>query len=629
MRANDKSLGMHLPITRRDILQGGLALSATSLLPNGALNAQGNGPYPPSLTGMRGTHDGAFEVAHAVARYGQTDFGPVSDAGEYDLVVVGAGISGLSAAYFYRQENPSARILLLDNHDDFGGHARRNEFEVSGKTLIGYGGSQTLEQPELYSSVPVNLLQELGIDVDRFETAYDKGFFRRYGLGAATHFSAKAWGTSALVRYDMTSFGSFIFLDPAAQDSPEDVVAQMPLSDDARAQLLRLLTIDEDQFPDLSYEEKREYLGEISYQEFIEEVAGIDHPEVIRMFKNLATDSGLGIELTSAYEAMSYAGLPPGPAVIGLDRKDFQANYIHHFPDGNASIARLLVSRLIPEVSDGSDMENIVTAEFDYDMLDRPGSQVRLRLSSTAISAVNTDDGGVRVDYVTDGKAQRVRGRHCVLACYNRMIPSLCPEIGEQQEEALSSLVKTPMLYTNVALTNWRAWEKLGIAAMCAPDGYHSRAMLDFPVNLGGYEYAKTPDDPILVHMDKFFIKPNEGLSSVEQWKAGREELFRTPFGVIEREIREQLGDALSGGDFDPARDIAAITVNRWSHGYAYSYPWDSEDWYDDMDDPRFPHVRGRQPIGNISIANTDAAGTAYVNTAIEQAYRAVGELLG
>ncbi len=154
-------------ITRRDLIHGALTLPGLAALPN--LSHGADRVYPPGKTGLRGSHQGSFEVAHALAREGQKDFGPTLDLDEpYDLVVVGGGVSGLAAAYFYRQRKADAKILILDNHDDFGGHAKRNEFIVGGKTLIGYGGSQTMESPSAYSDVAKALLRELSVDLDAF-----------------------------------------------------------------------------------------------------------------------------------------------------------------------------------------------------------------------------------------------------------------------------------------------------------------------------------------------------------------------------------------------------------------------------------------------------------------------------
>src|SRR5262245_29189719 len=131
--------------TRRDFLNGVALTIAAGLTPMAQLNAQSAAPpgrYPPALTGMRGHHDGSFEVGHDLR-----DRKPFPLAGapideRYDLVVVGGGISGLAAAWFYRRADRNARILILDNHDDFGGHAKRNEFQIDGRLVLGYGGSE-------------------------------------------------------------------------------------------------------------------------------------------------------------------------------------------------------------------------------------------------------------------------------------------------------------------------------------------------------------------------------------------------------------------------------------------------------------------------------------------------------
>ena len=278
-------------------------------------------------------------------------------------------------------------------------------------------------------------------------------------------------------------------------------------------------------------------------------------------------------------------------------------------------------------------MEDIVTARFDYDKLDVADSPVRLRLNSTVVHVENvgTPDSAqqVNVSYVQHGQAVRVKARNCILACYNSMIPSICPELPEKQREALALAVKTPMLYTSVALRNWKAWKNLEIGAVVAPSSYHANALLDFPVSLGDYEFSDTPDDPIVVHMEKFFYRPNEGLTKREQHRLGRYDLYATPFETIERNVREQLTGMLSAGGFDPSSDIAAITVNRWAHGYSYWYD-DRDDWtYEDRNDERYPHVQGRKPRGRIAIANSDAGASAIIHQAIAQAHRAVEELIG
>ena len=168
-------------INRRDFINGfALSLAAGGGLAPIEIIANDKRRYPPALMGMRGSNPGSFEVAHALAWGGaKFDKPKIQTDHDYDLVVVGGGISGLSAAYFFRQRyGNDAKILILDNHDDFGGHARRNEFNVNGEELICYGGSQSIDTPSAYSSASSQLLKDIKIHTERFYEYYDQSFFR-------------------------------------------------------------------------------------------------------------------------------------------------------------------------------------------------------------------------------------------------------------------------------------------------------------------------------------------------------------------------------------------------------------------------------------------------------------------
>ncbi|MCH8889932.1 MAG: NAD(P)/FAD-dependent oxidoreductase [Myxococcales bacterium] len=646
MKRSDRELGMDRPISRRDFLNGVGAVAAGTLVPGralaeamAALESAGaaSAAYPPRLTGMRGSHPGSFEVAHALVREGRSDWGRVEepDSERYDLIVVGGGISGLAAAHFYRKHKPDARILILDNHDDFGGHAKRNEFQIGGRTIIGYGGSQTLEEPGGYSEAAKGLLRGIGIDLTRLAAGYDQDFYRKNGLRGGTYFDRATYGVDRVIPFELMKLSSYLQLAPSTL-TPQAAVAQMPLSKPARQELLKALLIDENRIPDVPAEHQADYLGTISYRDFLSKHMEITEPEVFKLFQDMTADFGVGIDAAPALYAFYY-GLPglDATSLSGLAGRllywlyaDRDEPYIYHFPDGNASVARLLVREMMPDVAPGSTMEDVVTARFDYSKLDVASSQVRLRLNSTAVRVEH--DGKppsasrVGITYVRDGRAHRVWGRGCVLACYNAMIPHLCPELPASQREALGYAVKSPILYTNVLLRNWQAWKKLGIGGVIAPGSYHITALLDFPIDLGDYKFSRGPDEPIVCHMERFPHRPNEGLTNREQFRAGRQELLSTSFETMERSIRTQLAGMLGEGGFDPARDIEAITVNRWAHGYAY--------FYNPLFDPEFeegqePHVLGRQPLGRITIANSDAAGQAYLHKAIDEAQRAVNEL--
>ncbi len=631
---------MDRPITRRDFLNGVGGVAAGAFLPGCEIGSEPApeapgmpwsdpvGSYPPARDGLRGSHAGSFEVAHELAFQGRIDWGSVDEPDpDYDLVVAGGGISGLSSAYFWLQRDPTARILILDNHDDFGGHAKRNEFRVGDRSVLGYGGSQTLEDPERYSGVALQLLKDLGVELSRFDEAYDSGFYRRHGLRGGVYFDRASYGVDRIVPFEIVAFSGYLPLAPPSLTAKQ-AVEQMPLSPAARVEMLRLLEADGNRIEDVPADRQADHLEHLSYRDFLVRYFDIREPEVFKLLEGALTDVGLRIDAVPALGVIDYVGLP-GIRGTSLPRRGFEeAPYIAHFPDGNASIARLLVRSMIPEVAEGSTMDDIVAARFDYSRLDEPGSQVRIRLASTAIRAEHEGDPEsaerVAVTYVREGRAQRVRARACVLAGYNAMIPHLCPEMGQEQKEALSQAVKSPILYSTVLLRNWHAWNGLGIGAVASPGSYHANALLDFPVGLGGYRFSSGPDQPIVVHMERFGDLAKSGLTPREQYRAEQHRLLATPFHEIEREIRTQLTGMLSPAGFDPIRDIEAITVNRWAHGYAYGY----NPLFDDLSQPdELPHVIGRARLGRIAIANSDAGARATIDSAIDQAHRAVGEL--
>jgi spermidine dehydrogenase len=227
--------------------------------------------------------------------------------------------------------------------------------------------------------------------------------------------------------------------------------------------------------------------------------------------------------------------------------------------------------------------------------------------------------------YITGDKAYKVKGRKCIMAGYNAMIPHICPELPKPQSEALSGAIKAPIIYTSVLLNNWRAWKALGVGFFASPGSYYAVSMLDFPISMGGYQYTSNPGEPVIAHMERFFIGDDHDALPREQLLAGRREMYATSFESIERATREQLAGALSEGGFDPAEDIAGITVNRWGHGYAYG-PHPTLDTVDG--EPINAHVTGRQPFGRIAVANSDAGASASINAAISQASRAVSEVI-
>ena len=647
MNNEDRRLGMNRDISRRDFLEGSLqfagGLAAASAMPalgkTGARIGMPGQPlaaagYPPSRPGLRGSHDGSFEVAHQLAWEGRSSWGTQEpDPDVYDLVVVGAGVSGLSAAYFYQEQHPDARILILDNHDDFGGHAKRNEFSHGDRTILGYGGSQSFEAPSAYSDVAKSLLDKLGVDMEKLAGSYDQEFYRRNDLGSVIHFDRENYGRDATLRASLANLSMFL---PLAENpaSTRDIVADMPLSENARVELRRLLSLDDDFLPDHSIFAEPDYLGSLSYEELLSRHFEITEPEVFSLLKHLGSSYyGYGTEMVPAIYALAL-GLPGlGGTSLGTFEGLLRTvgnwltePYIFHFPDGNASVPRLLVRRLIPGVASGNTMEDIVTAPFNYGQLDSAGSPVRLRLRSTVVNVSHNGNpastGDVSVSYVRDGNTKVVRAKKVVLACYNMAIPHLCPELPEEQKEALAQLVKIPMMSINILLSNWHAVQKVGMGYAYSPGRWNKTLLVDFPVSMQGYQFAETPDDPIMLTSLRGVTGAGE--TPEDQSRAGRYELLAMQFEDYEREIRRHLAGMLGPAGFDPAADIAGITVNRWPHGYA----WEANPLFSpDYAEGEYPQEVGRKPFGHIAIANSDAGARAYLDCAIDEAWRAVNEI--
>ena len=629
-------------ITRRDFLDG-MALSAAALAA-GRAPARGApampAPYPPALTGMRGSHDGAFETAHAL-RDGElwNRAGRPTETGEtYDLIVVGAGISGLTAAMLYREAlGPKARVLLLDNHDDFGGHARRNEFTHEGRTLLSFGGSYAVDSPGPWSAVARGVLDRLGVPVARGDSVIDRGLYARLGLGRGVFFDRETFGADKLLPDPLGDFGGEADDERSPGDPWPRFLSDAPLSAAARAGLDVLCRRPADYMPGLTSAQKKERLRQMTYLDFLRNFAKLDEHALKFLQARTHSLSGVGIDAVPAQDAWGI-GLPGFDGLAldaapgrGMDRDALPhpaERYFFHFPDGNASVARLLVRQLIPAAVPGT-AADVVTARTRYDQLDRPGSPVRLRLSSTVVRAMHEGPPDsareVAVTYAQGKDLRTVRAPHCVLACWNMVIPHLCPEMPDAQREALSYGAKVPLIYSAVLVRDWKPWHKLGVSAIHAPGGYHTTIDLGRPVSYGDYRSPTRPEEPMVLHLVRTPNMP--GLPPRQQHKAGRLELLQTTFATFEHKIRDQLDRMLRPGGFDAARDILAITVNRWSHGYAHQYTslWDPF-W---LDRKELPCERARQRFGRISIANADAAAYSYADAAIDMAHRAIQEVLG
>ncbi|WP_408590725.1 NAD(P)-binding protein [Novosphingobium sp.] len=633
-------------VTRRDFVRNtaagstAAALAGTPLVAAAATSAtpapsspspmagEPGGYYPPVRTGMRGSHPGSFEVAHALRNgqvVGQALAGPAHE--DYDLVVVGGGISGLSAALFYRDRNPSARILILENHDDFGGHAKRNEFHVRGHTLIANGGTLGIDSPTPYSTVADGLLRRIGIDVPTLSEKYGEakpGALDKAGLQAATFFDRETFGRDALVK------------TPRGQSYAE-ALKSAPLSAAALAQIAAFEAATSDPLGTMPMEQRKDYLSRISYRAYLQKHGGLGD-EAVALYQNRPLGWWcVGADGISALDAWG-TGFFPGFKAVKLDKggtfrmgytprgfANTGGSYAFHFPDGNGSVARLLVAQLIPAfMGGGVTAESAILAPCHYETLDREGQPVRLRLSSTVVRVENRASAGADVVYSKGGQVRKVAARHVVMACWNMIIPHLIPTLGDAQKAALHELVKEPLVYVSVALDNWRAFAKAGVGQVTCPTNWYQSFGLDRATEIGGYTGPASPDDPILMRLSHIPHAP--GLPEHDQSRAGRAELLGTDLATFESHIADLLTRAMGAYGFDAGKDIVGVTVNRWPHGYApeYNALWDAKR----DDEPDAPHLVGRKRFGAIAIANSDSGRAAYTDSAIDQAYRAVNELM-
>ena len=666
MTKRNRELGRDGEITRRDFLDGvALAIGGTvastvvgsaradaeTVVPGAAspppvsfqgpaVAASDAANYPPLRTGMRGQEDAANAAGHAV-RDGGAFAAPVDTGEVYDLIVVGAGMAGLGAAYFYRKQIPRQKVLVIDGCDDFGGHARRNEFIVDGKRLIAGGGTAALWRPNTFPPEAQELLRDIGIDRELYykESAATPNPVRDLGLRPAMFFSKESFGADRLVpnpppELGLRGGGS----TPAAELSK--FLAQAPFSEGTKQGLLKLLTDKSDYMPGVSVEEKVRQLKKTSYTDFLSKIAKI-HSDAVAYVLGLgsggASNQGAGPDTYSAWYAWRRG--QPGFAGMGLPQAAQISNIVKdpgeniRFPDNAANGARLLVRWLIPDALPGKSMDDSILQKINYSALDLPTNEVRIRLSSTVIRARHLGDPTsakeVEVTYLRDGKAYNVRARAVVMACFNAIVPYLVPELPEAQKAALHMAVRMPLVSTNVAIRNWRAFQKLGVSNINCPGMFFTSIGLSIVPAIGGYRNPTSPDEPIVVSMglaNRIVEKHGSGLPPREQWKAARAELQKISFATFESNIRSQLDRVLGPGGFDASRDVAGIIVNRWSHGYASG----SNELYDPDYSHRMdaPWIIARKQFGRITISNSDAAGVSLTNAAWQQSHRCVSEII-
>jgi spermidine dehydrogenase len=412
----------------------------------------------------------------------------------------------------------------------------------------------------------------------------------------------------------------------------EKSVRALPLPTAEQDKLIDFFAGHQDFLDDLSLSEKWDYINANSYNRYLVDKVGLAEdtvPVLNVLIMHLTGVSGWNL---TVLEGMTMGGTGiksmgwVGKASAKLAEWVLDSLLsVTMFPDGNASVARLLVQKLIPAAAPGMQgTQDVAIAHFNYSALDQQDHPTRLRLNSTVVGVRDNNNNQVEVDYVQQGKARRVTADHCVLACYNALIPHLCPEMPEAQKEGLSYGVKTPFVYANVLLNNGQAFSELGATSFQCPYDPFQWISSSPAVSVGGYEPPRDPNDPMVAFMmHSPMTGPEQPTSCRDQLRMARHKIYSTPFADYEQQIRQQLQSMLGQHGFNHETDIRGITVNRIPHGYAYAYLG----LYDPKwEEGQAPHEIGRAQFGRISIANTDSEATALMNLAFDAAWRAVEE---
>ena len=609
-------------ITRRDFLNG-MAIAMGS----GLVGSPRVGAAEPHRAGaMLGQGDGPMGLGHALRDGARFDPSALPVEAEHDLVVVGAGLSGLAAAWAFHKHNPRARVLLLESHEEPGGHALRVELPVSGGVLTTYGGSESMQSPQSYNREVLEVLQELGVQLPRFETAFHRTLYPSLSMSRGIFFDREHFGVDRLVSGDPTPMVADDI--PAGQTHARSVaafVADLPLAAAEQAMVAALYEEPRDVLAGIapkSAQRKRERaLEKMSYRSFLTRQWGLSE-RAADAFQNRSHDYyAIGIDLLPAAAAREM-GLPgfQGLGLAPLDVKELEDPYIHHFPDGNASLARALLGALIPGSVSAGGMEEIATARLLGDRLDRDDQAVRLRTNAMVLFAKNAK-GAVSVGYVRDGTLHHVRARRLVYAGFASAAPFLLPELSARpaQLAAFQQSVRAPLVYVKVAVRNWRPWVERGVHEVFSPTGFFARTKLDYPVSLGAARFPSSPDAPMALHLVHIPTPSHTGVDQREAWRRGRQALLAMTFDDFEGQVRDHLTRLFGAAGFEAPRDLLGIAVCRWAHGYAYEH------------NPLFdaaPAERSlallKRPLGRIAFAGSDVGWAAYADAAIEHGLRAI-----
>ncbi|MFT6956558.1 MAG: spermidine dehydrogenase [Halieaceae bacterium] len=535
---------------------------------------------------------------------------------EYDLVVVGAGFSGCTAVYAFLKEKPDAKILILDNHDMFGGEARQNEFEVDGYKLWAPQGSTGAVYP-LAAAKRIGmyhqLWDELGLPQEFEWQASKKSRLKiPYDNYSPMHL---AW--------EETDLGWFHKGHPMAVNPWANRFKDVPIDDRTKADLLWMETYR--QPPER--EDWEQWLDTMTYKEFLVNEMGLDNTAIDEYLQpfGAAMGMGLGPDVISAYQALNF--LQPG--VIQYLRQmglGDPTDYVHlaQFPGGNTGILRHIVQRIIPDVYGEADtLSAVLSNPVDWKVIDKPGRPVRMRLSSLV---VNVEHVGpvkkakhVNVTYLKEDKMHRVRASRVIMAGQQHLNKRVVTDLPPNYIEAMEKFMHAPIMVINVALRNWKFMDKLGVASVRWFDddlGWFTTLRRQMIMD-GEEPMPLEPDKPTVLTMYNSFCTP--GLPLEQQTVAARMRMFGMTYENVEKKVKEQFTAMFAAGGFDAERDIAGIIVNRQGHAYVATPPGF---FFGKNGKPSASDVI-REPHGRVAFAHAELQGMQMWEGAAHEGERA------
>jgi spermidine dehydrogenase len=605
-------------ITRRDFLNGTLLASGAALVSAACpyqLMAAEDWDGEPGI----GDYADANGNTHQVMADGHMirdhvfDRNPaaIQDTAEtYDCVIVGGGISGLSAALFYQQATSAKKsCLVLENHPIFGGEAKRNEFNVDGQRLIASQASAMWFQP-----MPGSFLQlfydSVGIDPRQFQ-------YQRNASSIAT-------GVTPYTD-DGSNFGFFFSAGSGHAEGTWLVdpwtkrLEGAPIPAEAKRELLAMRIIpDRRPKPRRHGDAVARQLDSITLEDDLMARHGLSR-DTIRRYLSPVTGggSGIGADVLSAYADYAPDLLFPWEQQMGPQM----------FPGGNTGVARHIVKALLPPAIPGpATMAGICQSRVNFAALDQPHQPTRIRLRSTVISIEHEGEPAqsshVNIVYLREGQLHRVRARSVILANGSWTINSIVRELPNAYRHAYAQFFRAPCLMANVAVRNWRFLAKLGIS-QCQWFGEIGNYMAVRRVaTFAGGSPELSPDTPTVLTLKILFANP--GRSLAEQVNTGRYALLTTPFSVYEKQLRDLFVNMFAKQGFDRRRDIAGIILNRWGHAYLAPQPGF---FFGTNGKPSPVALMRHQPFGRIAFANSDLSGIMDHRASIIEADRAVRQV--